>query len=354
MKVALAYNVLKPEMLLEGPLDRMAEFDSEETIDAVVAALRAGGHQVTLVEANEQVVEELKRARPDFVFNIAEGIRGLAREAHVPVVCEMLGIPYTGSDPLALCTCLDKARTKEVLLYHGIPTPRFQVVESSAEALHPELTFPLIVKLLAEGSSMGLSQKSVVDSMAQAREQIDYLTGTYHESVIVEEFIQGREFTIGILGNDPPETLPITEIVFARPRGITLFEFDDWVEPYVRRVRGEALSLPHKEHRSVCPAEVTPDLADRIRTMALRAFRALRCRDWCRLEIRQGADGRLYVLELNPIAGIDPTYWLAHSAAVAGMTYEMLVNRILNAAIARVERQPVLARVEPSTAGRHA
>lgn len=116
MNVALAYNVVKPEMLLQGPLDRTAEFDSEETIHAVVAALESGGHQVVLIEADESVAEKLKSARPDIVFNIAEGIRGWRRESHVPVICEMLGIPYTGSDPLALCTCLDKARTKQVLV----------------------------------------------------------------------------------------------------------------------------------------------------------------------------------------------------------------------------------------------
>lgn len=335
MNVALAYNVVKPEMLLQGPLDRTAEFDSEETIHAVVAALESGGHQVVLIEADESVAEKLKSARPDIVFNIAEGIRGASRESHVPVICEMLGIPYTGSDPLALCTCLDKARTKQVLAYHHIPTAKFQVIRSTQERTSLHLTFPLIVKLLAEGSSMGLSRNSVVDTEVQAREQIARLMSTYGQPVIIEEFIQGREFTVGVLGNDSPIVLPITEIVFERPRGITLFEFDDWVETYVRQARGEGLVFPRAEHRSVCPAEIDPELAERIRARAVEAYGALGCRDWCRLEVRHGPDDELYVIELNPIAGIDPTYWLAKAAYAAGWSYTGLVNRILDYAIQR-------------------
>ncbi len=331
LKVALVFNLIHPEVLQPGtPIDAIAEYDSPETVAAVKAALEAGAHEVVLLEADERIAEKLLDTRPDLVFNIAEGLRGLYRESHVPAICEMLGIPYTGSDPLTLALCLDKPRAKQILIYHGIPTARFQVFEDADGALNPDMRFPLIVKLSREGSSMGLTPDSVVDDEDALRHQLKRLLNTYHEPVLVEEFIVGREFTVPVLGNVPPRVLPIIEVVFPSPRDIVFFAPDDVVLERFPELRDKPLAKPR--HRSVCPADVTPELRAALEETALRAYRALGCRDWCRMEMRQGPDGRLYVLELNPIAGIDPSYWFARSAQVAGMTYADFVNAIVDSA----------------------
>ncbi len=333
-RVALVYNLIHPESLGARLLDSVvAEYDSVETVAGLQAAFESRGHQVELVEADEAIVEKLKDMRPDIVFNIAEGLRGESRESHVPAICEMLDIHYTGSGPLTLALCLNKARTKEILLHYGIPTPRFQVLKSAAQPVNPHLRYPLIVKLLQEGSSIGLSENSVVDDEAALRQQATYLIETYQEPVIVEEFIEGREFTIGVMGNDEPRTLPITELVFSKPRGIVIFVPDPEVVSRYPHLWHTA--LPQPMHHAVCPANVPPELKAAIEKTALRAYRAMGCRDWCRMEMRLAADGKLYMLELNPIAGIDASYWFARSARVAGQTYHEFVNEILEHALAR-------------------
>jgi D-alanine-D-alanine ligase len=334
-KVALVYNMIQPSMLRNGPLDLMAEYDSEETIFALKAALQAGGHEVILLEADEAIAEKLQSAQPQIVFNIAEGIRGESRESHVPAICEMLGLPYTGSGPLTLALCLDKARAKEILTHYHIPTPPFQVFRSSEEELDPQLRFPLIVKLLHEGSSMGLSEHSVVDDEAALNREVEYLLQTYQQPAIVEEFIEGREFTVGVLGNESPRVLPIIEVIFSKPRGIVLFAPDDPVKPLIQQERDPDVQFPETIHHPVCPADTGEELEHQIEQTALKAFRALGCRDWCRMEMRLGPDGTLYVLELNPIAGIDPSYWLPKAAKAADLSYEALVNEILGYALER-------------------
>ena len=192
VRVSLVYNAIHPEVLLNGPMDIIAEYDSEETIEALVSALESWGHEVIPIEADEAIAEKLKSAHPDIVYNIAEGLRGESRESHVPAICEMLGIPYTGSGPLTLAMCLDKARTKQILSYYRISTPAFQVFNSTKEKLNPDLRFPLIAKLVHEGSHMGLSKNSIVDDENSLMQQVKYLIETYHQPVLVEEFIMGR------------------------------------------------------------------------------------------------------------------------------------------------------------------
>ncbi len=334
LKVALVYNLIHPEVLQpQSPIDAIAEYDSPETVQAVQVALEAGGHHVVLLEADETIAEKLLSVRPDIVFNIAEGLRGPYRESHVPAICEMLGIPYTGSDLLTLALALDKARAKQILIYHGLNTARYQIFWQADDPLDPDLRFPLIVKLLREGSSMGLTPDSVVDDEAALRRQVMRLLTTYHEPAIVEEFIVGREFTVGVLGNRPPCVLPIIELVFPSARDIVFFSPDDVVLERFPELRDKP--LPKPQHRPVCPAEVTPALKTAIEETALRAYRAMGCLDWCRMEMRLGQDGQLYLLELNPIAGIDPSYWFARAARAAGLSYTEFINTILQSACER-------------------
>lgn len=339
--VALVCNLIRPEMLRGARLDGVAELDTEETLLAVEAALREGGHEVRRVEADADVMSRLREAPTDFVFNIAEGISGArgvgggeSRESLVPAVCELLALPYTGSGVLCTALCLDKPRTKQILSWEGIPTPAFQVFERSDEPLHAALRFPLIAKLAREGSSMGLSAESIVDTVAALRGLLAHLHDGYRQPILVEEFIEGREFTVGVLGNDRPNVLPVIEVVFDQPRGINLFDPDEPLR-VMAHAAGAALPPPGGGHRSLCPAPIDAALAGRIAELARRAFHALGCRDWCRIDFRMDLRGTLYVLELNPIAGIDPSYLLPRAAAAAGLSYAALVNRILDEALAR-------------------
>ena len=357
LKIALVYNGISQDMLRQTPLDRTAEYDSTATIETVRTALAASGDEVVLIEADEYAYEHLRTGAIDFVFNIAEGIRGEDREAQIPAMLEMLGIPYTGSGPLTLALCLHKGKTKEILGWHGIPTPSFQVVAHPSSVDYASLTFPLIVKLLHEGSSMGLSYASVVDTPEALAERIVLVTQRYAQPVIIETFIEGREFTVPVLGHTPPRALPIIEVQFSGPQPITLFQPDDPVIRQMARLQGLRLkepmsyrlsadqeqvllqtenggdmAVPVSLTKSICPADISEPLATTLQDTAVRAFQALECRDWGRIDMRVGADGVPQVLELNPIAGIDPSYWLPRSALAAGIDYPALIQMILTSA----------------------
>jgi len=334
-RVALVYNLIDPEMFHHRPLDTTAELDSYETIQALEDALRSGGHKVVRLEADAEIYNKLRTSEIDIVFNIAEGVRGESRESHIPAMCEYLGIPYTGSGVLTTAICLDKARTKEILAYYGLHTARHQVFLDADTPLNPQMRFPLIVKLLHEGSSMGLTPDSVVDDEAALRRQLAWVIGTYTQPAIVEEFIVGREFTVGVLGNDDLIILPIVESIFNNPRGINLFHPDDPILEMATAKLGTVPKVHPKLGYSVVPANVDEQLTRLIHDTARQAYRALGCRDWCRMEMRLGSDDQLYILELNPIAGIDPSYWLPRAAYAAGYTYTELVNMILNFALVR-------------------
>jgi D-alanine-D-alanine ligase-like ATP-grasp enzyme len=334
-KVALVFNLIRPEMLRGKPLDAVAELDTEPTIEAIEAALQEGGHEVVRIEADTELYDGLRKLAPDIVFNIAEGVRGESRESQVPAICEFLGIPYTGSGVLTTALCLNKARAKQVLAQHGLSTPAYTVMTGPA---HGSLTlrFPLIVKLLHEGSSMGLTLDSVVDDLATLNRQVIRLVSTYRQPALVEEFIDGREFTVAVLGNETVTILPIVEIEFSHPRGINLFQPDDPLLAMLTLEERERLAIA-RLHEARCPAALDLKLDQRIRETAERAYRALDCRDWCRMEMRLGRDGKLYLLELNPIAGIDPSYLLPRAAAAAGWSYARLINEILNHALERLK-----------------
>jgi D-alanine-D-alanine ligase len=360
VKIALVYNGVTRDMLLQGPLDRTAEFDGPHTVAALREALAVHGHAVTLIEGNEDAYERLRTIGVDLVFNVAEGTRGADREAQIPAMLEMLGMPYTGSGPLSLALCLHKGKAKEVLSYHGIPTPTFQVLQHPYEPLSEALAFPLIVKLLHEGSSMGLSYDSIVETPQALVARARYLMQTYGQAVLVEQFIDGREFTVPILGNIPARALPIIEVLFQGPRNITLFQPDDDVirmlaqvhqqrlasplafrlstnqeRALVQTENGGFLEIPVALTKSVCPADIPVTLATLLQDTALRAFYALECRDWCRVDLRVGADGIPQVLELNPIAGLDPACWFPRSARAAGIDYPTLMQTILDLACQR-------------------
>jgi D-alanine-D-alanine ligase len=330
MKVALTCNTLPPDYSRESGDDTFAEFDAPSTIEAIRDALLNRCDKVEVIEADENAYEMLLRGNFDFAFNIAEGIRGEAREAQIPAMLEMLGIPYSGSGVTTLAITLDKRRTKEVLVANGIRTPRFQLL-SRAEDLAPGLDFPLFLKPNGEGSSRGITAKSLVSSKDELEEVATEMVATYRQPVLIEEYLTGREFTVGLLGN-PPEVLPIVEVGFdGLPEDAPKFDCYEvkWIYD----------SLDAGYDTTTCPARVDDDLRSRIEIAATRTFEALEVRDLCRLDLRLDGDGEPSVFDVNALPGLIPdpaeNSRFPKAARAAGYSYEELIGKVFNAALAR-------------------
>jgi D-alanine-D-alanine ligase len=312
--------------------DLYAEWDTPETIQAVRTALQEC-HDVTMIEADEFATERLRTERPDIVFNIAEGLHGVSREAQIPAILEMLNIPYSGSDPLTLAICLDKSRTKEILSYYSIPTPRFSVVHAMKELAHIPERFPMLVKPLHEGSSKGIYNASLVRTTAELAGQVRKILLEYREPALVEEFLEGREFTVAMLGNgDECAVLPIVEIKFdSLPKGVNpIYSYEaKWIWD-----RSDA-PLDIFE----CPANVTPALRSAIESICRDTYRTLRCRDWSRIDLRLDRSGLPQIIEVNPLPGILPhpedNSCYPKAARAAGLNYNQLIQSVLAVAARR-------------------
>lgn len=316
--------------------DLYAEWDSKETIDAVAHALSAYGDVIRL-EATPEFPERLRREKPDIVFNIAEGLWGTNREAHVPAICEFLALPYSGSDPFTLSLCLHKARTKEVLAHHGIPTAAFVLIESR-EDLHrllggasplprPSDLLPLFAKPVHEGSSKGITERNLVRSTEELESQVVGLLRAYEQPVLVEEYLPGAEFTCGVLGNGGgARVLPLVGMNFGSlPHGaLPIYGFE---AKWLWDTRERPLEIFE------CPARVGDTLRASIEKVVLRAYRVLGCRDWARVDVRLDADGVPNIVEVNPLPGILPdpadNSCLPKAARAAGLGYDELIQACL-------------------------
>ena len=316
--------------------DLYAEWDSAQTIDAIAGALAAYGEVIRL-EASPDFPERLRAARPDIVFNIAEGLHGVNRESHIPAICEFLGVPYSGSDPLTLSLCLDKSRAKEILTYHRVPTAPFLLVDSAKDLDHllagalplspPSEIVPLFVKPVHEGSSKGITERNFVKNADELEAQVLFLLETYQQPVLVEEFLPGAEFTCGVLGNgSDARVLPIVGMNFkALPDGaVPIYGYEAkwiWDRPE------EPLDI------FACPAPVSDSMRVAIERVVLRAYRVLGCRDWARVDVRLDADGVPNVVEVNPLPGILPdpadNSCLPKAARAAGLSYDELIQSCL-------------------------
>ncbi len=315
--------------------DEYAEWDSAATINAVARALSLHG-DVIFLEATEDFPQRLRAERPDIVFNIAEGLRGPNREAHVPAICEFYGVPYSGSDPFTLALCLDKARTKEILRARGVPTADWWLVRTVDElralvARHPRL--PLFAKPVHEGSSKGITERNYVASPDALQPVVLELLERYQQPVIVETFLPGAEFTCGVLGNGTSaRVMPIVGMNFAAlPAGaLPIYGFEAkwlWDRPE------EPLDI------FSCPADISETLRSEIEDVVLRAYQGLGCLDWSRVDVRLGADGRANIVEVNPLPGILPdaadNSCLPKAARAAGLDYDALIGACLRAAAER-------------------
>jgi len=325
LKVGITYNLKKDFTRQENqPIDLLEEFDSEETIDAIRKALEGEGHEVIKLGGDVGLIDRLKQASVDIVFNIAEGLQGRNREAHIPALLEFLNIPYTGSDPLTLSLTLDKAMAKRIVMSQDIPTPRFKKVERTEDLNDLDLRYPLFVKLCYEGSSKGVRLDSKILDPQSLRERTRGLLETYGSPLLVEEFVKGPEFTIGILGNEAPRVLGVMQIeVKGSPPEESIYSLE------IKREWEEKV-------RYHCPPSIDPTLLKKIEEVALRSYRALECRDISRVDIRVGEDQTPYFLEINPLPGLSPVYGdLVIMARSMGWDYAELVKAILHHALKR-------------------
>ncbi len=327
VRVGLVYNLRRAQATADGAHDQDAEFDAPTTIEAIAGALRAGGHHVVPIEADSRFLRRMGEARVDLVFNVAEGLRGRGREALVPAVLDLLDIPHTGSDAVTLAVTLDKALAKRVVRDAGLATAPFVVVDDPQFPWPEALSLPVVVKPVAEGSSKGVGLNSVARTEAEVRAMVAALRLRYDQPVLVESFLPGREFTLGLIaGPAGPEALPPLEIVF---------ETDDPhpVYAFAHKLGGAGV-------RYEVPAKVDAALAAKLEAVAVGAWHALGCRDVARVDVRLAADGTPCFIECNPLPGLVPDYSdLCLAAAAAGLDHTALVQRILAPALARLRAQ---------------
>lgn len=324
MKVAVIYNKQKDT---EGVLNVFGMQNQEtynpETVERVASALEKGGHNVRIIDGNINVIDKLQDfmprvvqgEHPGMVFNMAYGLQGVSRYTHIPSLLEMLGVPYVGSSPAGHGVALDKVTTKVMVQAAGLPTSPYWVFYN-ADQIPDDLPYPVITKPKMEAVSLGIE---VVHNKADLKDLIANLVEEFHQPILVEQFIPGREFAVGLLGNRDPEILPILEIdLDGDPNAIQSLE--------------DKLKNPKNK---ICPAKVDDQLAEELRRLTRETFKVLGIYDFCRVDYRMDNDGNLYILELNSMASLGITGSYVHAAKVAGYTYESMVNRMLDVAVER-------------------
>jgi D-alanine-D-alanine ligase len=327
MRIGLSYD-LKEARALQQPSsdDASEEYDSLETVELIAMSLEAEGHTVTMLGGGRDFLGKILGEKVDFVFNIAEG-RGTfhSREAQVPSILEMLDIPYSGSDPQCLAICLDKPLTKKLVALEGVSTPAWRVINDRQELSQIEschFLFPAIIKPAYEGSSKGIRATSVVEDAKQAAEVIEVLLDKYHQPAIMEKVILGDEVTVGITGNSPPKVLGMMRILPKQNNGYFL---------YTLEVKRNYLELVDYE----CPAGLEEKVLQRLQNSSLKAFKALGCRDFARLDFRISPAGVPNFLEINPLPGLGNNSDLVIMTKKMGWSHKQLISAVLNAAFER-------------------
>jgi D-alanine-D-alanine ligase len=343
MRIGLTYN-LKPDLppAPDDPIDRYEEFDSEETVEAVAGAMRRLGHEVERLGWGPPMLDALIRRglagngnpgpgdRLDGVFNFAEGVGGRGRESQVPAMLEMLGIPNTGSDPVALALALDKGLAKIFAAGHGIATAPFRIVGADEALGEVDLRYPLFAKPVAEGSSMGIRNQSVCRSHAELVELVGRLQQDYRQPVLIEEFLPGDEYTVGVLGNGAEAAVVgVMQVVPRDTAGDFVYSLEvkrDYLNRVVYRMTDELLAT----------GAISEAKLDAIRRLAVAAHRAFGCRDVSRVDIRCDRDGAPNFIEINPLPGLNPIHSdLVIIANGHGWSFDQLIGRIIDAASER-------------------
>ena len=344
LNVALLYNLKQNAPHRDDePWDAWNELENERTAASIERALRIGGHEVLAMEGDATLPQKLARYKIDLAFNFCEGHYGVSREAQVPAILDMLRIPYTGAGVLTLALALDKPMAKRVMMFHGLPTPGFQTFITGEERIDSKLKYPLFVKPSREGSGIGITKNSVCRNARELREQVQYIIQSYHQPAIVEEYIQGREFTVGMLGNMPwnvgkpsknghrkPFEIPSTLRVFP-PLEVDLSPVpQEEGGLYTSVVKSKLYDVP----KYLFPAPISKSLRTKMERYSAGAFAALECCDFARVDFRVDKEtGQLYILEINPLAGLQEGISdIVMAAEADGIDYVSLINGILDAA----------------------
>ena len=329
MKIGITYNLkdeLSPEAIIDS--ESCEEFDTPQTIAALAEVFEKNSHETVKLGGNINIVEKLKEFPVDFVFNVAEGYNGRSREAHIPCVLEMLGIPYSGSDPLTLALTLDKVMTKKIFFSAGIPTPAYKVIEKITDLPYVEdkLAYPIITKPAWEGSSKGVYNSSKCLDRKDLERSVKFLLAKYPEQpILVEEYVEGREITAAVIGNENPQVLGLMEIVNKKNPGKDIF--------YSLETKRDWKELV--DYAS--PPDINTIFDKHIRHYALQAFKEFGCQDVARIDFRiSERDNRVFALEINPLPGLSPEYAdLVILSRKNGIEYEKLVMSIFEHAVSR-------------------
>jgi len=324
-------TVLHTKDALDPPVDPL--------LGQLDQALAENGHtsqRVVVDDSVEPVIDQLKSSQPDLVINIAESFRGKsALESNVAALLNLLDLRYTGSSPAGLILAGDKTLTKKVLAFHGIQSAKFATMFRGQLDWAHEIDFPLLVKPPQEDASLGITQKSVVHDV---RELLDVISATqqeYQSPVLVEEFIDGREFYVGVIGNSNAEALPIIELDFSKfPAGLP--KIASWEAKWGDE--GDEKGAEFEGTQSVFPTDLSEDLTEKIQRVAIDAFQALRLRDYGRIDLRVTADEEIFVIEANPNCYLEKNSEFARAAEKAGLSYPALIARILELATGRYSR----------------
>ncbi|MFX0026917.1 MAG: ATP-grasp domain-containing protein [Candidatus Hermodarchaeota archaeon] len=326
MKIALVLNTRKEDSEFE------VEYDPPHTIKLIKHGIEQTGHEYEFIEADENVVANLKKIKPDLVFNRAEGIRGESRESHIPAILEMLNIPYVGSNVLTTAIGLNKTWAKKCLMFHEILTPKFFTISDIREIRTLDLSFPLILKPNEEGSSMGINEDNISFNIEDLKLKLQEMISTYQQSILVEQFIEGREFSVGLLGRPgkSPEMLSILEIDFSKfPKELG--------SVFGQRAKTIMDSLDHY----ICPAKILKGLKKRLQEISLNIWRYLDIKDFARIDFRMNKRNQIYFLEINPLPGMDfdpdnnDFSFYPYMAMKSGYNYDQLIYRILESACYR-------------------
>jgi len=310
----------------EDPTDANAELDSGETLEFVIAGLEASGHKVKKIGNAKNLLAEIDNLDVDIVFNICEGYHGRNRESQVPLVLEMYGIPYVGSDALTLGVTLDKILAKKCFIADGIPTPRYFEANTGDDLKvlykKSKVRFPLIVKPKHEGSSKGLSEKSRVMDFEGLKRQVDLINQKYHQAALVEEFIRGCEFTVPVLGNKNPQAMPVAQVHLDGN-----VKLGDNFYTHAR--------LTYDGLGYVCPPKISAEMVKKLQLWAVKAYQSVGCMDFGRVDFRVDEKGRPFVLEINPLPSLAKKDVFNIFPYVMGSTFEKIINQVVNFALER-------------------
>lgn len=315
-------------------LTDLSEVGVLEEREDIGRALQALGYKSTLFNVDSDIcrlVNFLKEEKPDVVFNLCESIGNVSvHEMHAVGVFELMGIPYTGSNPLTLGTALNKVRVKEILLYHGLATPRFQLIKSPVRmTIDDNLTYPLIVKPSQEDASIGIETKSVVYNINDLKKRVRYVFAQYDQPALIEEFIDGRELNVAIMGNRKPIVFPISEIDMSTlPK-----QYHRIITYNAKWMKG---SEEYEHTRGICPALLPSALETTVKSMALSAYELLGCRDYARIDFRLSKENKPYILEINPNPDISDEAGFARSAKAHGYAFEEIIGKIVEYALERI------------------